>query len=263
MYFINKTTPTPPYKGGETLPLYKGSPDCYREGGIMRQLILKITIFIIFSFLAINVSPLSVSANNNKPFVSSQQWKENTKGYNFDENFKTIKPQKQTLKKNNFSFDSMFSKLSNAKYIFVGIVILILVILIVFVLLGLFKDTRWRISKKEAIIDETNIENIENADLENMLKQALNKGLYKDAIRFQYLILIRTLNKRNFINWKKDKTNGHYISEMYGKNGFDLFRSITIKFERIWYGEADIKETDYLRLIPLFEQINLIVAGRD
>ena len=225
----------------------------------MQLMNIKILLFI----LVLNINPGNVSCEQAKPFVSTQQWEENTKGYSFNENFKTMKPKKDNKKHSNNNWNSIFSGLSKAKFILIAVVIIILIVLIVFLILGIFKDLRWRVPKTGTEINVTNIENIENADLESLLQQAINSGSFKDAIRFKYLILIRTLNKQNLITWKKDKTNGHYISEMYGKNGFDLFKNITIRFERICYGEEDIHENDYQRLIPLFEQINVIVLSRE
>jgi hypothetical protein len=48
---------------------------------------------------------------------------------------------------------------------------------------------------------------------------------------------------------------------MFGKVGFDLFRMLTLNFERVWYGEKEVNENDYLNLIPVFDQINSIVTG--
>ena len=63
--------------------------------------------------------------------------------------------------------------------------------------------------------------------------------------------------------WKKDKTNGSYVAEMHGKEGFDLFRLLTISFERAWYGEKEIGESEYHMIIPLFDQINKIVMPNE
>lgn len=211
------------------------------------KLFLKIVSCLLF-FQSLN----SISASEDQDFISEKQWKEHIKNFDYTEDYKTIKSndrREQTNSKIDFR---------GARNIFIVIVIVVLIILIIYIALSLYKDLRWRIKQTE-IENIAQINNIEEADLEGMLQEALGLGKFDEVIRYKYLILIRSLNKQKLIVWKKDKTNGQYLKEMYNKQGFELFRNITLSFEHIWYGSSAASEADYLHLLPKFDHLNQII----
>jgi hypothetical protein len=189
--------------------------------------------------------------------IDHKKWEKISKGYDFTENFKNREPKKPEQPKN---AKSIFSKLNPEiiKYLVAAIVLIGLSILLIFLLISVYKDGR---EKFAGSLPNLHIEDIENADLDFFLEQALSNKSYKEAIRIRYLILLKTLNTLRFVIWKKDKTNGNYVNEMYGKVGFDLFSMLTVNFERVWYGEKEVNENDYLNLIPVFDQMNSMVTG--
>lgn len=79
--------------------------------------------------------------------------------------------------------------------------------------------------------------NLQEADVEGFLKQALADKDYRLAIRLYYLAIIKELSAKGVIEWKKDKTNGHYMRELRSKNHPKLkdFRAVTRIFEYVWY----------------------------
>jgi hypothetical protein len=182
-----------------------------------------------------------------------------TRKYQYEEDYKTIKP---SNKKPNSQSGLFYSFLSNLKFISLIAIVLILIAVLVYLIIWVFKEFRWNISENATYQITDAVDHIDHANLENLLHQAIVEGRFKDAVRFRYLILIRSLNQQKIITWKKDKTNGHYVNEMFGKKGFDLFKLITFKFERIWYGGIEIKEKDYNDLVPMFDQINVIINYR-
>ena len=215
----------------------------------------KIILAILFVQL---IGPVFVSANPNpkQTIIDSKKWENISKGYDFTENFKNRKPKKPKQPKNRNSEPFFYPEV--IKYVIATIILIGLLILLIFLLISIYKEGREKFSTN---LSNQPIEGIENADLDAFLKQALNNGSFKEAIRIRYLILLKTLNTLRFVIWKKDKTNGNYVNEMYGKVGFDLFRMLTLNFERVWYGEKEINENDYLNLIPVFDQINRMVSG--
>lgn len=81
--------------------------------------------------------------------------------------------------------------------------------------------------------------NLQEADVEGFLKQALADKDYRLAIRLYYLAIIKELAAKGTIEWKKDKTNGHYMRELRSKNHPKLkdFRAVTRIFEYVWYSD--------------------------
>jgi hypothetical protein len=219
-------------------------------------MIYRKTVLLILSILFF--SNAGVMGNNNEPFVTHNQWSGLSKSYDYSEHYKSPKESKKS-KPHAPPALSFLSKLSWVVYVLVAIIVILLVTLIVMLIVGLLKQSGEKLSKTSIYKASTYID-IDSADLENDLQKALSYRLFKEAVRIQYLILIRTLNRQKLVIWKIDKTNGGYLREMYGKKGFDVFRRLTLYFEQVWYGDREITEKDYLNLIPVFDKINLIIT---
>jgi hypothetical protein len=216
----------------------------------------RVILILIFVQLA-GTAFVSADPKPKQTIIDHKKWEKISKGYDFTENFKNRKPKKPTQPRNPKNIFSNFNP-EIIKYLVAAIVLIGLSILLIFLLISVYKEGREKIA---GTLPNPHIEDIENADLDFFVEQALNNKSYKEAIRIRYLILLKTLNTLRFVIWKKDKTNGHYVNEMYGKVGFDLFRMLTINFERVWYGEKEVNENDYLNLIPVFDQMNRMVTG--
>lgn len=220
--------------------------------------------FIIFIFLLTSIGINGYANPGSQAFIETREWSKLSKDYDFTENIKRLKEKKKEQKKKTITATSSPSQSGNAwMFPVLVLVIIILLVILLMLIMNIYKGTNERVSNKNLTVknlDIDDIEHIEDADLNDLLQQAIRMGLFKDAIRIRYLMLIRKLTRLNFVTWKKDKTNGAYISEMYGKNGFELFKQVTLKFDRIWYGEKNVLESDYYALIPLFDEINNTIA---
>jgi hypothetical protein len=199
-----------------------------------------------------------------RSFVSKEQWSKYAKKYNYNEDYKT-KPEKNDKPKeyNRGSSQPFFTGAAFGK-MFIVIVGVILVIAIIVIIVGLIKSpVNKSIPKTNESYKNFNYENIENADLETDLNQALSSEEFKYAIRLKYLMVLRLLNEHRLVIWRKEKTNGTYVREMTGKKEYELFRDITIRFERMWYGEIAVTEKEYSRMLPAFDQIQSSINSRE
>ena len=112
-----------------------------------------------------------------------------------------------------------------------------LVLLLAYLVFRIFDEN---VSNKKIanIADQSIIENLEQhiheVDLNDFLKQALASKNFKLAVRIYYLSIIKNLSNSNLIVWKKQKTNGEYMSELFGQPLFEDFRKSTLVFERVW-----------------------------
>lgn len=79
--------------------------------------------------------------------------------------------------------------------------------------------------------------NLHEADVESFLDKAIREENYRLAIRLYYLAIIKKLSAKGYIQWKKEKTNGHYLREMRQNKHPETknFRDVTRVFERVWY----------------------------
>lgn len=214
----------------------------------------------IFLFLVMLVSGTGLyAAGPEKVFIEKQQWSKLSKGYDYTEKIKEINPKKSNHWKGwaGLSFGGSW-----LKYVLWILVIGALLVALTFLIVNIYKGTAEKV-RNNKVYKSLSVEDIEEVDLEQFLNESLTAGSFKEAIRIRYLMLIRTLNRLNLVTWKKDKTNGAYVTEMYGKTGFDLFCKLTISFERAWYGEKAIAEAEYLAILPVFDQMNQMVMPNE
>lgn len=96
-------------------------------------------------------------------------------------------------------------------------------------------------------------ENLMESDLDRFLREAIAKNDYKAAVRLYFLSIIKEMALKEMIHWKKDKTNGHYLSELYKKPLYEPFRNIVRIFEYAWYSEMNFEQQHYNQVQPEFK----------
>lgn len=211
--------------------------------------------FQTFIFLIVMLLCCTANAGSKQPFIAKEQWSKQSGRYDYSEKFKDLQFKTKPKAKSHNFFSATW-----VKYVLWTIIIAAIAVVLVLLIINIHKNAGNRIVRAKIRTAEV-IEDIEEADLEYFLEQALANGMYKEAVRFRYLILIRTMNRQKLIAWKKDKTNGAYVKEMFNKPGFGIFRQITIHFERIWYGELHIDANQYHALIPVYDKMNIEIGS--
>jgi hypothetical protein len=104
---------------------------------------------------------------------------------------------------------------------------------------------------------EKAVENIEEFDIDSLLKNALAEHNYRMAVRLYYLGLLKKLNELGIIVWKKDKTNRDYLSELFARDYlYDDVRKLTVAYEQVWYGEHTPSDEKFQGLLANFENVN-------
>jgi len=92
-----------------------------------------------------------------------------------------------------------------------------------------------KLNGKEKLITLEPVE-IEDKDYNRLIKAALKKQDYRMAIRFGFLNCLKYMHKNELIEWKIDKTNLDYQFEL-PSDYQDIFISMSMIYERIWYGD--------------------------
>jgi len=180
--------------------------------------------------------------------VDKKKWKASIDGMKFSKKPKAKKKKKKEETKTSGTGNtgrqesrepssSSFKSFAQTILIFLAVIILAFVIFKVVVgdAILVNKEVKRRRPVSLAEIET----NLEEADVEAFLKQALLDKDYRLAIRLYYLAIIKELSAKGAIEWKKDKTNGHYMSELRSKNHPKLkdFRAVTRIFEYVWYSD--------------------------
>lgn len=211
-------------------------------------------LVIIFLVLG-NLIP--VLAQDDAVQLNRESWEETIKEISYEElegeEKKKKKNEKEKTKDYKPSKPWINWNSGTVKAILFGLIILAL-LLILYKIFGniAFGGKIKRAEQRNFTIEDIE-ENLEQADLKYHLETSLTSGDYRKAIRVYYLSIIKEFSQRNWIYWKKDKTNYSYVHEMRGRNEHSAFRDLTLAFEIVWYGDAEIKEEHFTKLKPHFQ----------
>ncbi len=94
------------------------------------------------------------------------------------------------------------------------------------------------------------------SDLDLLIKQALQSGNYRLAVRYKYLQTLYRLAAKKMVELAADKTNYQYVRELANQNDQNDFAALTLNYEYVWYGEFEIDQNIYRRIDNSFSQFN-------
>lgn len=138
------------------------------------------------------------------------------------------------------------------------IVIVLFVVLIVGILYVLLNNVSLKgTSKVGDDAEKTPLESIEDnftkSNLDKWLQHAIDTQDYYLMVRIHFLIVLKTLENFQFIRWKKNKTNWHYIQDLDHNQLQPSFQELVYAYDKIWYGEKDFSEQELQQVIAQFE----------
>ena len=108
---------------------------------------------------------------------------------------------------------------------------------------GLFSTKQ---NKKLENHAEITAENIESSDIDSLISSAEQDNNYRLAIRYYYLLVLKTLSLKNHIKIEDDKTNAEYLNEIRSKPFSHNFEYTSYLYNYIWYGEFPLNTDQYL-----------------
>ncbi|SDR89083.1 DUF4129 domain-containing protein [Gramella sp. MAR_2010_147] len=86
---------------------------------------------------------------------------------------------------------------------------------------------------------------VKNEDLPALMKEAIQKGQFRLAVRYYYLQELRKLDELELIHYEYQKTNRDYSNEIKNPIIKAQFSNITKLYEFIWYGSFQVSESDF------------------
>lgn len=84
--------------------------------------------------------------------------------------------------------------------------------------------------------------------LDERLQEAVSAGLYRDAVRWYYLLALQRMDEKGLIKMHSEASNQEYLQQMKNHPAAGDFHLLTRVYEYVWYGG----------LQPLPEQFELI-----
>ena len=96
-------------------------------------------------------------------------------------------------------------------------------------------------NKSKVILTEEE-ELLMERDLTKLAEEAIANKELRLAVRYLYLNCIKRLDMKRIIRYANDKTNYEYIMEIQFPEVAEKFRSLTLSYEQIWYGQMVFDE---------------------
>ena len=136
--------------------------------------------------------------------------------------------------------------------------VIIVVIFLAVLAWYLFKNNI--ITKKQAIFkegkEEISDENIFNINYQKEIQKAIGTSNYRLAVRLMFLRLLKNLSQKNIIQYKQERTNFDYLSQLYSTGYYNDFFRLTRNYEYAWYGKFDISTDGFGIIKSEFEKFD-------
>lgn len=90
-----------------------------------------------------------------------------------------------------------------------------------------------------------NVETADPNDFKQLISKAENNNDYRLAIRYNYLLVLKSLSLKNIIEIEDDKTNVEYLNEIKNTDLNNAFSKVLYVYNYTWYGEFSINAQQY------------------
>ncbi|WP_264523232.1 DUF4129 domain-containing protein [Flavobacterium sp. N502536] len=137
---------------------------------------------------------------------------------------------------------------------FVSVLLRVLAVIIIIFVIYLItkaiinKEGQWIFGKnaKKKNIYYSDIEkNIHLLDFDKLIKESIQSGEKRTAVRYYYLSLLKVMAQNHYIEWDIEKTNSDYLYELQKPAHKEEFTYLSYLYNYIWYGEFEIDEITF------------------
>lgn len=159
---------------------------------------------------------------------------------------------------NLFNFGSVKSSLNFISILFRIIAVLVVILLIYFIVKALIKrEGMWIFGKnsdKRALFYSDAEKNIHLLDFEKLIKESIEAGEKRIAVRYYYLWLLKVMAQYHYIEWDIEKTNSDYLYELHNPAHKEEFTYLSYLYNYIWYGEFEIDDATFRKTENRFKK---------
>ena len=108
----------------------------------------------------------------------------------------------------------------------------------------------------EKISEDITGENIFDINYQKEIEKAVNAGDYRLAIRLMFLRLLKQLSQKKIIEYKQERTNFDYLSQLHATGYYNDFFRLTRNYEYAWYGKFDVSRETFGIIKSEFENFD-------
>jgi hypothetical protein len=119
-------------------------------------------------------------------------------------------------------------------------------------------------NKADLIIKDTfsEISDINSVNFTELIERMRKEKNYFLLIRYLFLDLLKNLDTIKWIKWNKEKTNYEFKREMINHDLSSEFNQIVYYYEYIWYGDHQMAEDQYLKIVNYFDKFCEKINGK-
>lgn len=154
-----------------------------------------------------------------------------------------------SILRNIFTFENTKASINFVTILFRVLAVLAIVLVIYFIAKALInKEGQWIFGKnanKKNIIYSDAEKNIHLLDFEKLIKESIDSGERRIAVRYYYLWLLKVMAQNHYIEWDLEKTNSDYLYELKQASHREEFTYLSYLYNYIWYGEFEIDENTF------------------
>ena len=93
-------------------------------------------------------------------------------------------------------------------------------------------------------------------DYDRLVGEAASERHYRIAVRLLYRRSLARLRDDDMIEWRPEKTDSDYVREVRGEwEHAELFAAAVREFQRVWFGEQALDESQYKRIRAVFDSL--------
>ena len=92
---------------------------------------------------------------------------------------------------------------------------------------------------------EITSETIDNIEVQTLIDNAERDQDFRLAIRYYYILVLKTLSLKKLIIFEDDKTNSEYLNEIAHLKFSNHFAYTSYLYNYIWYGEFPLSTDQY------------------
>jgi hypothetical protein len=121
-------------------------------------------------------------------------------------------------------------------------------------LISLSKNKKF---KQPQVINLDDEQIIKEADLDQLINEAIGQNDYRLAVRYFYLKLLKMLMDKDLIKWHSDKTNRDYVNEIKNPLLKKVFSELTFIYDYVWYGKYQPSSNDFESIKQQFDRFEI------
>jgi hypothetical protein len=215
---------------------------------------------LLFSLLLVFFSCFTIQPVRAAHTITSQQWEQfaNDKDFSYKNDKEMAQERTMNASQNFFSkliaWVILFFTSTAGRTVVWALIVLFMLYL---VYKGFLNDKQALFKKKKKVQGEEStegtVEDIDNIDWEQQLRNAISEGNHKLAIRSGYLLILQLLNEHQLIQYRADKTNYDYAYELRDTRYKLPFKQLTRQYEFAWYGDYSVAEESFREYMRVYE----------